>query len=103
MKFPIYLAAITVLLLTGCAGLTQGASNIDAQKLRLMQPVLEKTPDGAVGYWKMDAQNFGLVAIDSTMRKGTTVCRLVREDEVRSGRSTHLVASYCKEPKGNWQ
>lgn len=98
-----WLVAGLALALAGCAGFPQGATDIAAQKLRLIQPVLDKTPDGAVGYWKLDEQNFGLVAVDSTMRKGTTVCRLVREDEVKSGRSTPIVASYCKEPKSTWQ
>jgi len=95
------LAAST--LLAGCASFSPEPSDFFVQKLRLMQPVLDKTPDGSVGYWKLDDGNFGLVSIDSTMRKSSTTCRLVREDEVKGGRSNHLVASYCKEAKGSWQ
>lgn len=98
-----WISFCVALALTGCAGLTLAPSDLGVKKLRLLQPVLDKTPDGAVGYWKLDDQNFGLVAVDSTLRKGTTVCRLVREDEVTDGRSAHVVASYCKEPKGAWQ
>jgi surface antigen len=89
--------------MTGCASMGFASADLSAQKLKLVQPVLDKTPDGAVGYWKLDDQNFGLVAVDSTMRKAQTTCRLVRENEVRGGNATHLVASYCREGKGAWQ
>jgi len=95
--------SIMIVCLGGCANLTPDVNDYTAKKLRLMQSLLDKTPDGAVGYWKMDEKNFGIVAVDSTLRKGSTVCRLVTEDEVKGGRSSTLVASYCKEPKGSWQ
>lgn len=103
MKYAGHLLVCIFATLTGCASFAPEAGDFAAQKMRLMQSVLDKTPDGSVGYWKLDEKNFGLVTVDSTLRKSTTVCRLVHEDEVKSGRSTSLVASYCKEPKGAWQ
>lgn len=103
MKYAGSFLVLATLSLTGCASLVPEVNDYTGKKLRLLQQVLDKTPDGAVGYWKIDDKNFGLVAIDSTLRKGSTVCRVVNEDEVKGGRSSTLVASYCKEPKGSWQ
>lgn len=94
------------LLLTGCAGLPQfpgTQTTPPPEKMRLLQPVLNKTPDGAVGYWRHNDENFGLIHVDSTVRKGGNTCRLVREDQVIAGRSGQLVSSYCRAGSGVWQ
>lgn len=94
---------VGVLVLSGCAGLPGIQAEPPVQKMVLLQPVLNKTPDGAVGYWRHNDDNFGLVTVDSTVRKGPSTCRLVREDQVLGGRSSQLVASYCRVGNGAWQ
>ena len=97
------LGLIGVLALTACAQVPGVKSVVAEKKMSLMQAVLDKTKDGAVGYWKIDDQNYGLVTLDSTVKNGATLCRLTRENEVVDGRSSHLVASYCREGKGPWR
>jgi len=103
MKIATIALIVICAALTSCSSLTPASSDFAVHKMRLIQQVLDKTPDASVGYWKLDDKNFGLITVDSTMRKGSTTCRLVREDEVKDSRSYNLVASYCKEPKGPWQ
>lgn len=105
MKTPMLkrLAWVGVLVLSGCAGIPGMPTEPPVEKMRLMQGVLNKTPDGAVGYWRHNDENFGLVTVDSTVRKGANTCRLVREDQVVSGRSSQLVSSYCRVGSGAWQ
>jgi surface antigen len=96
-------AWVGVLVLSGCAGMPGMPTEPPAEKMQLMQSVLNRTPDGSVGYWRHNDDNFGLVAVDSTVRKGDSTCRLVREDQVVGGRSGQLVSSYCRVGRGAWQ
>lgn len=98
-----WLALFGLLTLTACAQMPGVKAGVTEKKMSLMQAVLDKTKDGAVGYWKIDDQNYGLVTLDSTVKNGPTLCRLTRENEVVDGRSSHLVASYCREGKGAWR
>lgn len=92
-------------LLVGCSSgpNPQRLASIDGSKLRLMQEVLNKTPNDGTGYWRLNDRNFGLVTVDATYKKEDTVCRLVKENEVIAGEAKSSVSSYCRKSGQPWR